>query len=56
MQKIENNAVVDVSTGRKKYVPPQIEVVELDKHTPLLSASQTATYGGYFQGIDDDEW
>ena len=56
MQKIESNAVVDVSTGRKKYVPPQIEVVELDKHAPLLSASQSDSRGAGFRGIDETDW
>ena len=56
MQKIEVNAVVDVSMGRKQYVPPQIEVVELDRHAPLLSASQDYSNGAGFRGIDETDW
>lgn len=55
MQKIEN-AVVDVATGKKMYVPPQIEVVELVKHSPLLSASYPAGAGAGMNEIEEDTW
>ena len=55
MQKIENN-VADVATGKKMYVPPQIEVVELVKHSPLLSASFPASAGAGMSEIEEDTW
>ncbi|MBO7439787.1 MAG: hypothetical protein J6T96_11370 [Bacteroidales bacterium] len=55
MQKIENN-VADVATGKKMYVPPQIEVVELVKHSPLLSASFPASAGAGMSEIEEDSW
>lgn len=52
--------VVDVATQRLKYVPPQIEVVELERHMLLLSASSTsssgkASWGNVFSD-DGEEW
>ena len=55
MQKIENN-VADVATRKKQYVPPQIEVVELAKQSPLLSASITSNGMFSLEDASEDEW
>jgi hypothetical protein len=52
MEKATNNVVVDVTT-LKNYVPPQIEVVELEHHSMLLKASE---YGARFRDVDREEW
>ena len=49
-QKISINAVaLDVAVGKKQYVKPQIEVIDLDEQPKLLSAS---TYGAGFSGVN----
>ena len=52
--------VVDVATQQKKYVPPQIEVVELEPQGSILMASPGGASGKGLWGnnlIDDgDEW
>ena len=55
MQKIENN-VADVATRKKQYVPPQIEVVELAKQSPLLSASVESSRWFGFEKMESDDW
>ncbi len=58
MKEFSNGIVVDATTGKKHYVPPQVEVVELDKHAPLLAASDRQ-FGARFNDIErdvDDEW
>ena len=55
MQKIENN-VADVATRKKQYVPPQIEVVELAKQSPLLSASIESARPFGFASMGEDDW
>ena len=49
------NAVADVATGKKQYVKPQIEVIDLDEQPKLLSGSN---FGAKFNDIDrdDEEW
>ena len=56
MQTIEN-IVADVAARKKVYVPPQIEVVELEQQPSLLAGSPTQ-FGSGFRGIDrdEDEW
>ena len=58
-KKFDINVVNDVPT-RKKYVSPEIEVVNLDCQPKLLSASQGGASGkaGWGNGLldDDDEW
>ncbi|MBO7440602.1 MAG: hypothetical protein J6T96_02710 [Bacteroidales bacterium] len=47
--------VVDVATQRLKYVPPQIEVVELEPQGAMLITSGKGLWGNSL--IDDgDEW
>ncbi len=54
IQKISVNAVaLDVAAGKKQYVKPQIEVINLDEQPKLLRAS--GPYGASFHGIDDEE-
>ncbi len=53
VQKISINAVaLDVATGKKQYVKPQMEVIDLDEQPKLLSGSP---YGAKFNDIDRDE-
>ncbi len=55
VQKISVNAVaLDVAAGKKEYVKPQIEVVELDNQGAILMAS-TRSFGAGFAGEDDEE-
>lgn len=59
MKEFSTNAVVGVSTGKKQYVPPQIEVVELERQTMLLAGSPSAGFGSskmMFNDISDEEW
>ncbi|MBO7438753.1 MAG: hypothetical protein J6U21_03635 [Bacteroidales bacterium] len=50
-RRIENN-VVNGATTKKKYVSPEIEVINLDEQPKLLSASN---YNAGFESIDDEE-
>ncbi|MBR4325767.1 MAG: hypothetical protein IKP73_09610 [Bacteroidales bacterium] len=54
-QKISSNAVADVATQRKQYVPPQIEVVELDNQGAILMASNRSFGAGFDGGIDEED-
>lgn len=51
------NEVVDVAT-RKKYVPPHIEVVELEAQGAILMASTASGKGVWGNSLIDDgeEW
>ncbi|MBO7566463.1 MAG: hypothetical protein J6T60_05135 [Bacteroidales bacterium] len=51
-EKYEKTVVNDVAT-RKKYVKPEIEVIELEPRPALLGAS--GTYNTTFQSIDEDD-
>ena len=52
-QTISINAVaLDVAAGKKQYVKPQIEVIDLDEQPKLLNGSN---YGAKFNDIDRDE-
>ena len=56
MTQIFESAVADVATQRKHYVPPQIEVVELDNQGAILTASTvTRSYGTDFAD-DAEDW
>lgn len=50
-----DNPVANGVATKKKYVSPEIEVIELDEQPKLLSASG---FGAGFQGVerDDEEW
>ncbi|MBO7566860.1 MAG: hypothetical protein J6T60_07180 [Bacteroidales bacterium] len=56
MKEFSTNAVVGVSTGKKQYATPQIEVVELERQTMLLTGSVQGQGSGYFQSIGEDSW
>ena len=56
MKEFSTNAVVGVSTGKKQYAPPQIEVVELDKHTMLLAGSISASGHFTLDSAGEDSW
>lgn len=51
MTQIFESVVADVATQRKHYVPPQIEVVELDNQGAILTASIN---GVGAKGLEDD--
>ena len=60
MEKSFDKTVADVATQRKQYVPPQIEVVELDNQGAILMASTgsgsgTAGWGNSLSGDDYEE-
>ena len=50
-ENFEENVANDVATKRKKYVSPEIEVINLDAQPQLLSESP---YGAKFYDIDRD--
>jgi hypothetical protein len=53
-EKISSNAVaLDVAAGKKQYVKPQIEVIDLDEQPKLLSASN---FGAGFSGVNRGSW
>ena len=55
-RRIENN-VVNGATTKKKYVSPEIEVVNLDEQPKLLSASPNGGPFGLRGNSDaDEEW
>lgn len=55
-QRFENNAV-NGATTKKKYVSPEIEVVNLDEQPKLLSASPNGGPFGLSRNSDaDEEW
>ncbi len=57
MNKQTTTIVVDVATQKAKYVPPQIEVVELEKHTPLLAGSiSTSGAGADLDEVGETDW
>lgn len=52
MEKIFEPVVADVATQHKHYVPPQIEVVELDMEGAIL----TSSYGAHFEDDEEESW
>ena len=50
-EKLLNNAVADVATGKKQYVKPQCEVIYLDEEPKLLSSS----VGASFSPIEEED-
>ncbi len=54
MKEILNNVVANDVATRRKYVSPEIEVINLDEQPKLLSASGF-TGGASFRDIDEDE-
>jgi len=56
MKEFSHDVVADVTTRKKQYVPPQIEVVELAKQSPLLSASVDSARGFRFEDMGSDDW
>lgn len=51
-QSFDEKVANDVATKRKKYVSPEIEVIDLDEHAPLLAGSP---FGAGFNGIDEED-
>ena len=56
MKEFSHDVVADVTTRKKQYVPPQIEVVELAKQSPLLSASVTSSRVFELEDISSENW
>ena len=56
-QRFEIEVANDVATfgEKKKYVSPEIEVVNLDEQPKLLTVSGTARWGNSLYD-DNDEW
>ena len=55
-RRIENN-VVNGATTKKKYVSPEIEVINLDEQPRLLSASAVpSSFGAGFGSDDEESW
>ena len=50
-QSFEENVANDVATKRKKYVSPEIEVIDLDEQPMLLA--QSAGFNSIDRTIDD---
>lgn len=56
VQNILSNAVaLDVATGKKQYVKPQMEVVELENQASILMASNRSFGAGFDGGIDEED-
>jgi hypothetical protein len=57
MKEFSSDAIAGVAMGKKRYVPPQMEVVELERQTPLLAVSGAAgKYKADFEDLDRDDW
>ena len=56
-ENFDNKVANDVATKKKKYVSPEIEVIELDNQLQLLAGSFTGGAGtrGLTNGVWDDE-
>lgn len=54
-KKISSPVANDVATKRKKYVSPEIEVINLDEQPKLLAGSPFSPSGVGFDGIDEDD-
>ena len=52
-QSFEGNVANDVATKRKKYVSPEIEVINLDAQPQLLAGSTGAKFYDIERDIDD---
>ena len=52
-QSFEENVANDVATKRKKYVSPEIEVIDLDAQPRLLAGSTGAKFYDIERDIDD---
>ena len=56
MREILSNEVANgVATERKKYVSPEIEVIDLDAQPQLLAGSGTFSRGAEFQSIGEED-
>ena len=52
MAEIFDNTVANDVATKKKYVKPEIDVVELDRHQMLLAGSN---FGAGFKGIGEED-
>ena len=56
-ENFEENVANDVATKRKKYVSPEIEVIDLDEQPKLLSASAVnRSFGADFGDDSSEDW
>ena len=54
-QRFQGNVANGVATERKKYVSPEIEVIDLDAQPQLLAGSSTFSSGAGFQSIGEED-
>ena len=50
-----NSEVVNGATTKKKYVSPEIEVINLDEQPKLLAGSYTGTAGWGGAGLSEED-
>ncbi|MBO7568387.1 MAG: hypothetical protein J6T60_14975 [Bacteroidales bacterium] len=54
MKKVQNSVLEEHNGTKRQYEQPHIEVVELDKQTPLLAASLRGTTSA--GSIEEEDW
>ncbi|MBQ2097604.1 MAG: hypothetical protein II480_05475 [Bacteroidales bacterium] len=54
-ENFENNVANGVAT-KKKYVSPEIEVINLDAQPQLLAQSATRSFGAGFADDNEEDW
>ncbi len=52
-ENFEENVANDVATKRKKYVSPEIEVIDLDEQPRLLAGSTGAKFYDIERDVDE---
>ena len=55
MERRIENYVVNGATTKKKYVSPEIEVINLDEQPKLLAGSYTGTAGWGGAGLSEED-
>lgn len=54
-ENFENNVANGVAT-KKKYVSPEIEVINFDAQPQLLAQSATRSFGAGFADDNEEDW
>jgi len=54
-QSFDENVANGVAT-KKKYVSPEIEVIDLDAQPQLLAQSATRSFGAGFADDNEEDW
>ena len=55
-ENFDNTVANGVATKRKKYVSPEIEVIDLDAQPMLLAQSATRSFGAGFADDNEEDW